>query len=302
MPGHLATPDKGSKIYSFAALSDIHMQYETGPADFQAALTYLDSNIVDFICICGDLTNNGTADELSQYKEYVDTYAKAPVYAIAGNHEGYNSNILDILETYTGQPLYYSFTKGNDVFVMLGVKSSTNGILFADGELQWLYEQLEANRNKRCFVFEHVFPKTNSLGLYNNSIWGSTETDVFEGLMKHYHNVILFHGHSHLRYDLQTEYGEGTNYDYDFGCHSVHISSLASPRDANESDNGWVNIYADSEGYIVDVYENGIHLQGRDFVKGEFLPIASYWLDTTLKEIEPNTYTDTTGTIQITEG
>ena len=28
------------------------------------------------------------------------------------------------------------------------------------------------------------------------------------------------------------------------------------------------------------VYPDGIHLRGRDFVKGEFLPIASYWLGT----------------------
>lgn len=57
-------------------------------------------------------------------------------------------------------------------------------------------------------------------------------------------------------------------------------------------------IYADSEGYIVDVYEDGIYLRGRDFVKGEFIPIASYWLDTTIKEIEANTFVDETGTIK----
>jgi predicted phosphodiesterase len=295
----LALPsDKGEKIYSYGALADVHLQYETAPSDFKTALTYL-NNEVDFICICGDMTTNGTVSELNEYKNYVDTYAKIPVYAIAGNHEGYNSNILSILETYTEKPLYYSFTQGNDVFIMVGVKSNTQGSLFASGELQWLYETLEANRNKRCFVFQHVFPKTNSLGLYNNGIWGGTEATVFESLMKHYSNVTLFHGHSHLRFDLQAEYGDEANYDKNFGCHSVHISSLASPRDANDTDNGWVNVFADSEGYVVDVYENGIHLRGRDFVKGEFLPIASYWLDTTLQNIEANTYTDPTGTINI---
>lgn len=294
--GRLTPPTRSQRLYSYAALSDVHMQYETAPADFQAALTYL-NDVVDFICICGDMTTNGTASELSVYKQYVDQYAKIPVYAIAGNHEGYNSNILSILETYTGKPLYYSFTQGDDVFIMVGVKSNTQGALFASGELQWLYETLEANRNKRCFVFQHVFPKTNSLGLYSNGIWGGTEATVFESLMRHYPNVVLFHGHSHLRFDLQVEYGDKANYDKDFGCHSVHISSLASPRDANSTDNGWVNVFADSEGYVVDVYKNGIHLRGRDFVKGEYLPIASYWLDTTLQTVAAGTYTDSTGTI-----
>ena len=289
--------DKGRKLYSFGALSDVHMQYETAPADFQVALTYLNDE-TDFVCVCGDLTTSGTAEELDEYKQYVDQYAKIPVYTIAGNHEGCNSDILSILETYTGKPLYYRFTHGNDVFIMVGVKSNTGGSLFAEGELQWLYETLEANRNKRCFVFQHVFPKTDALGLYDNGIWGGTEADVFTSLMEHYPNVVLFHGHSHLRFDLQVEYGDKANYDKDFGCHSVHISSISSPRDVNSTNTGWVHVFADSEGYVVDVYENGIHLRGRDFVREEFLPIASYWLDTSLKTVEAGTYTDSTGTIQ----
>lgn len=52
--------------------------------------------------------------------------------------------------------------------------------------------------------------------------------------------------------------------------------------------------------YVIDVYENGVHLRGRDFVKGEFLPIASYWLDTTLQNIEAKTFTDSTDTIKTT--
>ena len=37
---------------------------------------------------------------------------------------------------------------------------------------------------------------------------------------------------------------------------------------------------------------------GMDFVKGEFLSIASYWLDTTLRTVAAGTYTDSTGTIK----
>lgn len=296
--GRLTFPDAGAKLYAFGALSDVHMQYETATADFQAALTYL-NNEVDIIIICGDMTTNGTASELSVYKQYVDQYASVPVYAIAGNHEGYNSGILNILQTYTEQPLYYSFTHGDDVFVMVGIKSNTSGSLFVDGELQWLYETLEANRNKRCFVFIHPRPDNgcgDALDLYGNSLWSGTEKAVFESLARHYHNCILFHGHTHMRFSLQ-EYGDMANYDNQFGCHSVHISSLASPREDSNNDGSWDNAYAESEGYVVDVYKTGIHLRGRDFVKGEFLPIASYWLDTTLQTVAAGTYTDSTGTI-----
>jgi hypothetical protein len=97
-----------------------------------------------------------------------------------------------------------------------------------------------------------------------------------------------------MKYYLQ-KYGDNANYDKVFGCHSVHIPSLSVPRDVNGST--YATIYAESEGYVVDVYENGIHLRGRDFVKGEFLPIASDWLDTALQTIPAGTYTDSTGTI-----
>ena len=301
--GSLTPPNPAQKEYSFGALSDVHIVYNTATSDFQKALTYLnDDEDVAFTCICGDLTDNGTAEQLAQYKAVVDAYsADTPVYAIAGNHEAYDGTPVTTakIQPYTGQPFYYSFTHGNDVFVMVGCYTQNAGNIFTAEELQWLYETLEANRNKRCFVFQHVFPWGDS-GNANNAyaygdLFAGTKGDVFKSLMKHYKNTVFFHGHSHMKFDLQ-EVDEKANYSEAFGYRSVHIPSLAVPRDI--VDGTLTNIYAESEGYVVDVYENGIHLRGRDFVKGEFLPIASYWLDTTLQTIPAGTYTDSTGTIK----
>ena len=299
--GSLTPPTQGQKRYSFGALSDIHITQDTAPSDFKKALTYLNENgDVAFICICGDLTDTGTETQLAQYKAVVDAYsADTPVYAIAGNHEASNEATTTArIQPYTGKPLYYSFTHGNDVFIMVGEYRWNNSALFEDGELQWLYETLEANRNKRCFVFFHVFPwgdSGNANGAYTNDLFSGTQGNVFKSLMVHYKNVTLFHGHSHFKFGLQAE-DKKANYSSAFGYRSVHIPSLSVPRDIEDGER--VDIYADSEGYVVDVYENGIHLRGRDFVKGEFLPIASYWLDTTLQTIPAGTYTDSTGTIK----
>lgn len=298
--GSLTPPNDKKKLYSFGALSDVHIVYDTATSDFQKALTYLNDDIdVAFTCIAGDLTDDGTVEQLAQYKAVVDAYsADTPVYAIAGNHEATNEpNTTERLMPYTEQPLYYSITHGNDLFIMVGEYRWNKDFLFDDGELQWLYETLEANRNKRCFVFFHIFPwgdSGNAKGAYTNNLFSGTQGDVFKSLMAHYKNVTLFHGHSHLKFYLQ-EVDEKANYSEAFGYRSVHIPSLAVPRDIVGS--ALSNIYADSEGYVVDVYENGIHLRGRDFVKEEFLPIASYWLDTTLQNIPEGTYTDPTGTI-----
>lgn len=299
--GDLTPPAMGQKRYSFGALSDVHLQYDTAQTDFQRALTYLnETEDVAFTCIAGDLTSSGNDYDLGQYKQYVDTYSpNTPVYAVTGNHDVWG-DLQNSISAYTGKPLYYSFTQGNDVFIMVGIKGDSEGNLFNTEELQWLYETLEANRNKRCFVFHHVRPQDgcgNTFGIYSFDIWGGTEATVFESLMTHYKNAHQFHGHSHLKFYLQ--YGSDVaNIDHLFGGWSIHIPSLAVPRDGDPSGaSSRKEVYADSEGYVVDVYENGIHLRGRDFVKGEFLPIASYWLDTTLQTIPAGTYKDSTGTI-----
>lgn len=314
--GKLA-PAKKSKLYSFCALSDVHVTYDTANEDFQRALTFAENNC-DFTCIAGDLLSNGKNEsEFVTYKNIIDTYALTkPVYAITGNHEHYSTGSYSYLENYTEQPLYYSFTKGDDVFIMLGHYGGYQGDgigwrpseMLSVEELQWLYQTLEENRNKRCFIFNHVLPHQHGVGNPNNLyksalIWYVDDGGLgqaFIELLKHYKNTVLFHGHSHTRFCLQ-ELDKKANYSRDNGYRSVHIPSLSVPRNSTET--GLEYAYAESEGYIVDVYDNCIVLNGRDFIDngedGHHLPIATYRIDTTLQIIEANTFNDSTGTIII---
>lgn len=309
----------GEKRYSFCALADVHITYDTANEDFQRALAYAEANCA-FTCVAGDLTSQGSIEsQFADYKSIVDNYSPTKtVYSITGNHEHYNGYSDKYLEKYTGQPLYYSFTKGNDVFVMVGHYGSygDSGWLASEmvssEELQWLYETLEANRNKRCFVFTHVLPHENGVGNPNNLyvtagkplLWHINDGSIgqaFISLLKHYKNTILFHGHSHTRFWLQ-EIDKKANYSNADGYKSIHIPSLAVPRDPNGA--SLTDIYAESEGYIVDVYDNCIVLNGRDFIDndsdGHWLPIATYKIDTTLQNVEAGTFTDSTGTIKTT--
>ncbi len=315
--GRLSQPS-GERLYSFCALSDTHLTYDTANADFQRALTYAENSDCAFTCIAGDLVSTGSEEEMQTYKGIVDTYASSkPVYAITGNHENYSTKSQSYIQNYTGKPLYYSFTKGDDVFIMLGHYGGYGGdgigwksseFLSAD-EIQWLYETLEANRNKRCFVFSHVLPHEHGVGnpngLYKSAlIWKTTDGgigQVFISLLRHYKNVIFFHGHSHTRFWLQEVDGKA-NYSDANGYRSIHIPSLAVPRDLAEDGTKLENVYAESEGYIVDVYDDCIVLNGRDFIDngqdGHILPIATYRIDTALVDIPAGTFSDSTGTIQ----
>lgn len=303
--GNLKMPMLGNKLYSFGALSDVHITYDTAQEDFQRALSYFnEKEDVSFTCVCGDLTSSGTDSEIQMYADYVNTYSPdTPVYEVTGNHDAHNKVMsFDSMRAYTGHSLYYSFTKGDDVFIMFGMtQANLNENVdtpFSVESLQWLYETLEANRNKRCFVFQHCLRFDGSGKPYSKNPTGNllnnTQGSVFLSLMEHYKNVIWFHGHSHMKFQCQEDCTYA-NYDNMFGCKSVHIPSLAVPREY--TNDAYVAMYSESEGYVVDVYENHIVLRGRDFVKQKFLPIATYCIESSIQDIEAHTYTDTTNTI-----
>lgn len=310
--GNLKMPFLGNKLYSFGALADVHVTHsDLTMRKFQKALNYLnDTEKVKFTCIAGDMTSSGTVEQFESYRNAVASYSpNIPVYDCMGNHDCQDTAVAPFLTLestipYIGRGLYYSFTQENDIFIMFSMSgwySYTKTPIFTNEQLQWLYEILEANRNKRCFVFEHC-PRFDGSGKVAS--WANPTGDLlvgdageaFKSLMSHYKNVIWFHGHSHMEFQYQ-EYDNKVNYDNLFGCHSVHIPSLAEGRELNADGTGYVFTTEESTGYVIDVYENHIVLRGRDFVNEKFLPIATYCLDTTLQTIAPNTYTDSTGTI-----
>lgn len=310
---NLALPTSQKTRYSFLCVSDSHVKgsamTEDGTADTIRAFTYAENDPgIAFTTICGDVIDSGTEYYFEKIAGLIGTYTTKPVYAITGNHEG-NQTSGYVTDEQTqaafGHPLYYSFTHGDDVFIMLGEYSWTEYTPFADGELQFLYETLEANRDKRCFVFFHVFSFDEgdsgqpSSTFYDGDIFALSDANRTQkacliSMLQHYKNVVYFHGHSHAMFQLQ-EISDTNTYSEQCGYRSVHIPSLAKPK--NFVDGNAVTVEAESQGYIVDVYPDGIHLRGRDFVAGEFLPIASYWIDTTLQTVEAGTYSDPTGTV-----
>jgi hypothetical protein len=58
-----------------------------------------------------------------------------------------------------------------------------------------------------------------------------------------------------------------------------------------------VNDNVASQGYVVDVYDDCIVLNGMDLINNEYIPLGVYKIDTTLEEIAAGTFTDSTGTI-----
>lgn len=308
------SPPTGTKLYSFGIVSDLHIYplaavAWTPETKFDNALTYFENQGCAFCVACGDLTNTGfylrtddsdastqTLDErqFAKYKEICDAHT-IPVYEIMGNHESYYgmpiTNNLAKMETYTGKGvLSYTVTQRNDLFILCGQNHGSS--VMSDDDFTWLGETLEANKDKRCFVFIHshiddnveggvedsgnpAFARENSIFGY----WGATKTANFINLMKQYPNAILFHGHTHIMFEAQ-EFDDDANISTENGFKSVHVPSLGSPRRLVSEDGTWTAAENESQGYIVDVYDDCIVLNGMDFVNSEYVPLGVYKIDT----------------------
>lgn len=221
----------GDIKYTVGLLSDTHTSPTSGSdsvVDLTNAMQFL-STVAEMTCICGDLCNTNDDGGLDKHKEIVSANkGDMNVFEIPGNHEHYSSlnNAYtswsdEQIKQYTGYPLYYTVSNqstdetvrnyycetvgDNDIFIMCGNTGWTSA--FNDKSIQWLYETLEANRNKRCFLFVHPFLNApiycgDSLDVLTWDGIGNYRT-VFVSLLKHYKNVIYFHGHSHTMCQMQ---------------------------------------------------------------------------------------------------
>ena len=243
--GRLTPPNK-EKLYSFGVISDLHIwSVESawgGNQKFDNALTRFENKGCNFCVACGDLVVTGLymrtvetdpsttyldETQFAKYKEICDRHT-IPVYELMGNHESYYDmpivNNLDKMETYTGNSkLSYTIEQENDLFILLGQPMGIEVI--SNEDFAWFRETLEANKNKRCFVFVHSYIEEDSdpLDLRENSIW--LNTNSFINLLQYQ----MYSGHS---YDLLQEL-KNANYTERNGFKSVHIPSLGVPRGIN---------------------------------------------------------------------
>ena len=328
----------GNKLYSFGLIGDMHIGSSGHDIYLDDALTLFENQGCQFCTHAGDMTNIGLyssngelyTNQFAGYKTIIDKHPNLPVYGICGNHESYNKSIMENLEElveYTGTPLYYTMTSGtavnptanggnihnadvgDDVFIFIGQPSGTPQAF--DGayksvwvaELDWLEATLEANKDRRCFVYEHLTLTDDAGNPMNihNAFWGDLESRLFD-ILSHYKNVLVIHGHSHLDLSEQLNFSYA-NYTEKNGFKSIHAGAPCGGRitvdgvlQKNEGVNG-CGQPTKRCGYIVNVYANHIVLKGYYFATGEYVPIAQYCIDTALQTIEANTFVDGTGTI-----
>ena len=285
-------------LYSFGILSDVHLgRSAINPdSDFERALAHFGSKGADMVCICGDISQNGKEAEFSLYKDIV-AQSSIPVYTVTGNHDATTSGLnYDLWEQYVGLPIVYEKSVERngktDHFLFLGMSIWNFSSAYLDSSLMWLEEKLEEYRNERCFVITHLFfPKRagNLNDIYPSGNWlKGTQLTLLEKMCDRYVNSVWFSGHSHWEWQLQKYQDRANIYrTYEAAAPTsgwcVHIPSCGVPITSDGTTR--VDNTAGSEGAIIQVYEDCIDILGIDLASGKYLPIATYRLDTSLKQI-----------------
>lgn len=325
-------PNYGERLYRFGLLSDVHneeSQASENAQDFINALTELNNKeSIEFICITGDLTqyshNTGNiATEMTLYQNNLNAAGvNKPVYVTTGNHDCPGSTDVDYTTFYqkaglsdiapsSGATASYEVTKTHttsggvtvtDHFLFLTMRryeftSST----YYDADITWLGNKLEAYKNDRCFVFTHMFFPDyagNLNRIYPSGNWLSgAQLTSLKNLIDSYPRSYWFSGHSHWKWYLQKYEDKANIYPTSNSGRTtgwaVHIPSCASPIDSDGSSR--VSMPLQSEGGVVDVYEDYVDIRGIEF-KGpgdsnynmKYIPVAQYRLYTEAG-VEPST-------------
>ncbi len=208
-PEYVPDPDEEFvPVLRFVVCSDVHvesrdeLQYERVQDMVQTAYAYADSQkayqALDAIVVVGDLTNDGSADQLRIYKEAVTEYLRdgTELINMLGNHEWYS-----------GKPNSYRFIIDQDYskhlvingyhFISLSPDVDSNE--YSDDLLAWLKVEVrtaaEDAPDQPIFVFQHHHLQDTVY--VSRGIWRTTKTDLFREAFAGYPQVIDFSGHSH---------------------------------------------------------------------------------------------------------
>ena len=282
--------DLGIPLYTFGLLSDVHIDGDGDDtaysiSDLNRAIKFFNDEGCEFITYCGDMTYDGRDEDFIALKSCIDT-SSIPNYTIRGNHDCRNT--VDVYKNATGMDLHYTITKNNDLFIFLSLdndnsRESTGGL--TQETVDWLTNIINNSKHQRIFLFYHFFFRNTSgdgagrsypYGTIGDGTLTSYAKD-FMNLVNTTPNLIFCTGHSHFKFNLQDVNVNANYYHINNGCYHIHVPSGAKPRIPNGS--SVQSLYAESEGYLVEVYKDKVLFKPRNFISSEYLLEYAYIIE-----------------------
>ncbi len=194
----------------------------------------------DFIAVLGDLSQN-SAHFYKDYREAVLDKSTRPLFSLAGN--GDVGAGLDAYQEATGLPLYYSFSRRGIRFIFLSTIYFTGEhhhiCNLGYEQMKWLREELRSDTVSTTIIYSHppLFETTWHSGERDHLVPPGSmylgESLELREMFRMYHNVTVFaHGHLHMTYGTEDEYGRG---GYFMEGNLLHISVGATANNKGSS-------------------------------------------------------------------
>jgi len=274
--------------YRMGVISDSHVSYTNGESHLTSALQTLYDKKAEFIVSCGDPTVNGTDNEWSTYLNIIDSspYGRDQIYECIGNHEfrsdGEDASFTKFrinanngrLADGSGIP-YFSVSINGDLFIFLMIEHSTpnSADCFSTEQLDWLESELDTHYGKdyNIFILEHSLfygwgsgdAISNGSATYPRALSLSYSGHVrLKSILEVHPNVIMLHGHTHIRLEDITSglivYAEPEN----GGCHQLHVPSITAGKTLSSSGEPSVDWSMPPECWICDVYSDKLVFTG----------------------------------------
>lgn len=292
---------RGNKKLSFGVISDIHITTDTtngANVKFANALNFFKTQSCNFVAFCGDIANYDKANEFNTYASMIADYT-LPIYEVMGNHDAGTgtSTTEDEWTTLTGNGFRFEIVNNDEVFLFLSQRkwsdysTAENNRMLTTEDKDWLLSKLESYKNKaRVFLFHHEYLDDCEGFAYKNGTQSNTliknDKDWWTNIAKTYKNVTWFSGHSHTKFDAQTDYPNNTVYNKNGEyCNMIHIPSLTY-----------------GQYYIVTVYDGIFEVQGyQDGTKVDsaYYIIGNYNISNSSTE-DKETYTITNNLTNVT--
>lgn len=305
------------KKYSFASYSDIHMDsnlsaYKYCKIHFEKALQTAANRNVDFIVGSGDYAHSegGSASvQAKDWKLYQKVLAESeycnPIYEAIGNHELWpgaevgTKNFINATglegSNNTATKAYFEKTLNGDHFIFMSLEAGfypDRTDEFSTEQLDWLEGLLKkySGDGKNIYIIEHsLFYKygagdtTTGTPYYDIPLSDNQpSTRRFKSLLETYKDTIFISGHTHIAFSEQFNYSDNDN----TSGQMIHNSSVGGTRHIENGSLKYIYYEDQTEGYIVDVYDNGIIFNGANLYYNEYDPNCCYLVRTSQQAYE----------------
>lgn len=300
--------NSGKQLYKFSSYSDAHIDpdgyYKNYSEKWRQALEFAHKKDTDFIVSSGDMVNFGRQDEWNTYLSILaQSSYDNPVWESNGNHdlrsnesEGTRNFVVSTgtdstIANYDANKPYYSVTEKStgDLFIFMALETymAHQNDAFSTEQLNWVTNLLAQNygTGKNIYIVEHS--PINGFGAgdrmsnpyyYAHLNQSNTATVKFKELLQKYPNVIWMSGHTHLDFELGYNYSN----ENDTACHMIHNSAVIGSTRPNSTNDGLDynngNGY-NSQGYVVEVYENDVVYYGANLTDEMYYPAYCYIMD-----------------------